>query len=56
MMEAYFPEFANINQSMVCEWMFDLDAKLREISESHQKSPNLEISLPEIVPTKTKPR
>ncbi|XP_030757549.1 CUE domain-containing protein 2 [Sitophilus oryzae] len=56
MMEAYFPEFGNINHSIVCEWMFDLEEKLRKMDESEEKSPNLEISLPEIVPAKVKVR
>ncbi|XP_060534417.1 CUE domain-containing protein 2 [Cylas formicarius] len=55
MMEAYFPEFGSINHSLVCEWMFALEAKLRKIEDSEQKSPTLEISLPEILP-KIKPR
>lgn len=56
MMEAYFPEFGTINHSIVCEWMFDLEEKLRKIDESEAKSPNLDISLPEVVSNKTKPR
>ncbi|XP_019757021.1 CUE domain-containing protein 2 [Dendroctonus ponderosae] len=56
MMEAYFPKFATINHSTVCEWMFDLEEKLRKIDEAQVKSPNLDISLPEVVSSKTKPR
>lgn len=57
MMEAYFPKFANINQSLVCEWMFDLEEKLRKIDEVEaNKSPIVNICLPEVVLNKPKPR
>ncbi|XP_044261341.1 CUE domain-containing protein 2-like [Tribolium madens] len=53
MMSAYFPEFESINHATVCQWIFELAAKLR-VEEPEEKSV-IEISLPEIVP-KTKPR
>ncbi|KAJ3651143.1 hypothetical protein Zmor_017199 [Zophobas morio] len=53
MMSAYFPEFESINHATVCQWIFELAAKLR-VDEPEEKSV-VEISLPEIVP-KTKPR
>lgn len=56
MMEAYFPEFGSINHSIVCEWMFDLEEKLRKMGEIEEKTPNLEINLPEVVPARTKLR
>ncbi|CAG9861643.1 unnamed protein product [Phyllotreta striolata] len=53
MMSAYFPEFESINHASVCQWMFELEAKLQvaeEESDESPKSPTLDISLPEIVP------
>ncbi|KAJ8954645.1 hypothetical protein NQ314_007044 [Rhamnusium bicolor] len=55
MMAAYFPEFESINHATVCQWMFQLDAKLQEIDQPGDKNITLDISLPEIVP-KSKPR
>lgn len=55
MMAAYFPEFESINHATVCQWMFELEAKLQEVEEAVDKNITLDISLPEIVP-KVKPR
>lgn len=55
MMAAYFPEFESINHATVCQWMFELEAKLQEVEQSEDKNITLDISLPEIVP-KVKPR
>ncbi|XP_056640947.1 CUE domain-containing protein 2 [Diorhabda carinulata] len=55
MMAAYFPEFESINHASVCQWMFELEAKLQEAEEPEEKGSTINISLPEIVP-KTKPR
>ncbi|KAL1502676.1 hypothetical protein ABEB36_007789 [Hypothenemus hampei] len=58
MMEAYFPQFATINHNTICEWMFGLEEKLRKIEQAETiKGPlSLDISLPEVFPTKVKPR
>ncbi|XP_066144192.1 CUE domain-containing protein 2 isoform X2 [Euwallacea fornicatus] len=57
MMEAYFPKFGTINQSLVCQWMFDLEEKLRKNEGGAEvKSSGLEIILPEVVSNKPKPR
>ncbi|CAH1107901.1 unnamed protein product [Psylliodes chrysocephalus] len=50
MMSAYFPEFESINHASVCQWMFQLEAKLQEAEETEEKGLTLDISLPEIVP------
>lgn len=50
MMAAYFPEFESINHDTVCEWMFDLEAKLQKNGQEEDKNISLDISLPEIVP------
>lgn len=52
MMSAYFPEFENIHHTTVCEWMFELEAKLRnEVKTNNEKTISLvELSLPEILP------
>ena len=57
MMSAYFPEFESVNHATVCQWMFELSAKLHvEVEEPLEKSiSSLDLSLPEILP-KTKPR
>ncbi|GJQ85058.1 hypothetical protein Trydic_g3720 [Trypoxylus dichotomus] len=58
MMSAYFPEFESINHATVCQWMFELEAKLRSVEEGEplEKSISLlDLSLPEILP-KAKPR
>lgn len=56
MMSAYFPEFESINHATVCQWMFELEAKLRAESEQQEKDISLiELSLPEILPI-VKPR
>ncbi|CAG9767774.1 unnamed protein product [Ceutorhynchus assimilis] len=56
MMEAYFPKFGTINHSIVCEWMFDLEEKLRKLEQTETKATSLDISFAEVVPNKTKPR
>lgn len=55
MMAAYFPEFESINHATVCQWMFELEAKLQETDQPEEKTITLDISLPEILP-KVKPR
>lgn len=58
MMSAYFPEFENINHTTVCEWIFELEAKLRNEDKSDDKNNDIslvELSLPEILP-RVKPR
>ncbi|XP_018563127.1 CUE domain-containing protein 2 [Anoplophora glabripennis] len=55
MMAAYFPEFESINHATVCQWMFQLEAKLQEVDQPEEKNITLDISLPEILP-KVKPR
>lgn len=58
MMSAYFPEFESINHATVCQWMFELEAKLRTVEDEEplEKSISLlDLSLPEILP-KAKPR
>lgn len=55
MMSAYFPEFESINHATVCQWMFDLEAKLRVAQPEEKQITELDISLPEVVP-KPKPR
>ncbi|KAJ8916691.1 hypothetical protein NQ315_000336 [Exocentrus adspersus] len=54
MMAAYFPEFESINHATVCQWMFELEAKL-QVDQPEEKNLSLDISLPEILP-KAKPR
>ncbi|XP_031331374.1 CUE domain-containing protein 2-A isoform X1 [Photinus pyralis] len=55
MMRAYFPEFESINHSTICQWIFELAAKL-QTDEPHERDISLiELSLPEILP-KAKPR
>ncbi|XP_044764134.1 CUE domain-containing protein 2 [Coccinella septempunctata] len=48
MMSAYFPEFESINHSTVYEWMFELEAKLRN-NQPEEKNTLIDISFPEIV-------
>lgn len=58
MMSAYFPEFESINHATVCQWMFELEAKLRTVEEEEPLDKSislLDLSLPEILP-KVKPR
>lgn len=57
MMSAYFPEFESINHATVCQWMFELEAKLRNVEgQPLEKTISLlDLSLPEILP-KAKPR
>ncbi|CAH0549087.1 unnamed protein product [Brassicogethes aeneus] len=55
MMSAYFPEFESINHSTICQWMFDLEAKLRLSQPEEKNILDLNISLPEVAP-KPKPR
>lgn len=55
MMSACFPEFESINHATVCQWMFELEAKLRREEPEERNASIIEISLPEILP-KTKPR
>lgn len=55
MMSAYFPEFESINHATVCQWIFELEAKLRQVGEPGEEKSEIEICLPEIVP-KTKTR
>ncbi|KAJ8978678.1 hypothetical protein NQ317_015646 [Molorchus minor] len=50
MMTAYFPEFESINHATVCQWMFELEAKLQKDDQQEDKNITLDISLPEIVP------
>lgn len=55
-MSAYFPEFESINHATVCQWMFELEAKLHATEEPRRKDISLiELSLPEILPI-AKPR
>lgn len=50
-MSACFPEFESINHATVCQWMFELEAKLREQEEPEEKNNSIiEITLPEIAP------
>ncbi|XP_017780896.1 PREDICTED: CUE domain-containing protein 2 [Nicrophorus vespilloides] len=55
MMSAYFPEFESINHATVCNWMFELEAKLRADEPQDKDISLLELSLPEILPI-AKPR
>lgn len=52
MMAACLPGFGSINHATVCQWMFELEAKLRELEpeEKNRPSATAEITLPEIVP------
>ncbi|KAK9754019.1 CUE domain [Popillia japonica] len=53
MMSAYFPEFESINHATVCQWMFELEAKLRSVEEEEPSERGislLDLSLPEILP------
>ncbi|KAK9884329.1 hypothetical protein WA026_005279 [Henosepilachna vigintioctopunctata] len=54
MMSAYFPEFESINHSTVYQWMFELEAQLRN-DQPEEKHTIIDISLPEI-PMKPKVR
>ncbi|KAJ8958442.1 hypothetical protein NQ318_002229 [Aromia moschata] len=45
-----FSQFENINHATVCQWMFELEAKLQEVDQPEDKNVPLDISLPEIVP------
>nr|XP_022899761.1 CUE domain-containing protein 2 [Onthophagus taurus] len=59
MMSAYFPEFESINHATVCQWMFELEAKLREVEDEdaiEKGIADLDISLPEILPKSKPPR
>lgn len=49
MMSACFPEFESINHATVCQWMFELEAKLRTQEPEEKTSSIIDISLPEIV-------
>lgn len=55
MMSAYFPEFESINHATVCQWMFELEAKLRIQEPEGRDISLIELSLPEILPI-VKPR
>ncbi|XP_018328078.1 CUE domain-containing protein 2 [Agrilus planipennis] len=55
MMSAYFPEFESLNHATICEWMFDLAAKLQAGEPQEKKIHEVELSLPEVVPVQ-KPR
>lgn len=55
MMSAYFPEFESINHSTICQWIFDLAAKLQTDQPRTKDISLVELSLPEILP-KAKPR
>ncbi|KAK4878363.1 hypothetical protein RN001_010869 [Aquatica leii] len=55
MMRAYFPEFESINHSTICQWMFELAAKLQSEEPQEKDISLIELSLPEILP-KAKPR
>lgn len=50
MMSACFPEFESINHATVCQWMFELEAKLRQQEPEGKNNSIIEITLPEIVP------
>lgn len=49
MMSACFPEFESINHATVCQWMFELEAKLRTQEPEEKNTSIIDISLPEIV-------
>lgn len=55
MMTAYFPDFEGINQGIVCQFIFDLEAELRPTEKNEKTISLIELSLPEILP-KVKPR
>ncbi|XP_044740522.1 CUE domain-containing protein 2 [Chrysoperla carnea] len=55
MMSAYFPEFEAINNAAVCQWVFELEAKLRSKDPDQESISLTELSLPDILPT-IKPR
>lgn len=55
MMSAYFPEFESINHSTICQWIFELAAKLETDQPQERDISAIELSLPEILP-KAKPR
>lgn len=50
-MTGYFPKFEAINHAIVCQWMFELVAKLNS-PKSNEKTAIMDISLPEILPLK----
>lgn len=40
-MSAYFEEFANIDQAVICTWIFELEGQLSKINKKKSSGPTL---------------